>query len=1812
MAGSGGGAGSLLPRGDAAGGQLKEGLKASRRALSASMRSLGTATAKLRQSSPALRSTRGGSQQPTALGRVSCLPARFLRRSAPDDGAEQQALRDFFQVMLGQSGLDRGAESVPRPGALNGRLCLEELSVQSTAKLCKDFAMPPFSSGLARALQPQLEDLLLRRQDFRKVVDYLASASDGDDSLPRVLAELTPKDLFLVLLLATSRRRNARLASVYSSLHAPLPIVFRVVPKPGSDVRTLAAFDMLHELACVPAAGRQLLVSLGTQLSVAGGKTQLLGALQLCTSGESQLDVRPGGPMHLASCDLTCSEGDRWVADVHGHWCTSDEDLRASVLALSLWGSAVCIVHCAPGDFNAKSGLPSKDLSSILDALLHTTLPMSVNRTMQARTAGVVLLLRDTTADTFTARKEQIETCLPQAGILSVIPVEDCRHFRSNVRRVSALEKVKHRIEDVIQRRSPSVVSSLEELYAMHKALMDGKSHTATSSSAPPPQDAPTIVQPSALGREFMKLLDICEQTGATASALFPLTAINRRLLALRADAKSGPPRARGIEELRREEESAQARERQIQTLERQLVTEQISKAVSFFLRLASTSDFAGLSELTLYLDSWKTPRVKPLMDRQREILDKQASPTASQGGKASKEEESLEEESKSVYKKLMELDFSVHSFWAELELLALRSDGPPDEARKVKSDFSHGSKAPKHTDANSPLGQAMRCLQVLLGDGYPFQVLHGRPLQMGGHFLRQTLESIGATHEENSELYVVSVIGAQSSAKSTLLNFLFGCDFAVHAGRCTRGLYASYLRPAGSPPILVLDSEGLLSLGSEGSVFDGQIALMCMACSHLVLVNNKGELSRQLQDLLEICLFAMQKLQFMRQPPRLMFVLRDQHDRSRAVHEDMLKQMKRHLDETARMLGLPLNKLILLDGTAVALLPSAFNAELRAGREIAVTSQLFANEVLILRQEIFRCLKEDSLTRRKQGNAAEEFGSLTQWYDYASSVWETLVQFGGQLLHYKTIHEIELRRELADVAKNVVRDALEGTHGEESARMTAATSGGMDRTTLGFHAKARLMVDNFADRLHVNVTQLDLDKINLEFSRALACLRDECIAQLEELFLERTVDPRFSAAAKEDTKQQMKTPIEWAFENHLYTWKLHLKKASDEREIQQLWMHFTGVLNDHLTNTGHRSCLSEAESRALFDSEWMSYEAAFLTRLRSLTKDWHTLSHEVTLLFNHAVGKLQHEVGGALALLKEIGPQQVALPPSQRKQAGLTMISEQTDDEWEECYLHIGWWASMKKRGLAFLQTDSGSEAAPASSGAKALIPRMRQVVTQGLQTFAGDVRSRGSLDEATCAEGLRHITGEILQQIEYRLLQDCSVTLKRPQVLQALQVALRIGCIEALVQVEGDKQTKAVSDLLDQKAYVEEHFLLIIQENRDEVKCATNFAQLYHRSLEGWVENEVTRLAANVRNQVLQEMPDPQKSSDRAFQMSFAAQSWPDVLEYVLDESSYLEKLFLTLFHQRKKAIVGSSRAQLEKRVLRTYRLLQDLALQWARQEQATLAATTPTGTMEKDVLKGPTTARDQKSVKELKDYIVVHAERGRPGSDSGVETFRHLAERMPQSADFRIADPKLFVDTFHARLGDILDGQDVPERLMGSLRNALQEQSIQAWSLIRGCSERCPLCGSKCDIVGEHTRHHCSHHLFPAFHGWMDRETGLPSFNHCMAQSTLDGRYECKDGTWRHFKEYLLQDHPSWLPFNRRDEAASEKDLLHLQAAWVNCRAPLLQFYCPMVDSCPEEWQDAHYDEKRALKREDLKAAKDTIRRLRDRTWAPEDDD
>jgi hypothetical protein len=114
-------------------------------------------------------------------------------------------------------------------------------------------------------------------------------------------------------------------------------------------------------------------------------------------------------------------------------------------------------------------------------------------------------------------------------------------------------------------------------------------------------------------------------------------------------------------------------------------------------------------------------------------------------------------------------------------------------------------------------------------------------------------------------------MLGPQSSGKSTLLNFLFGCDFAVSEGRCTRGVYGTYFKfPEGKghagnlnncDGIFVIDTEGLFAITNEEDRenedrkdFDSKLILFCLAVSDIVVVNVKGNFDINTEKMLRIC----------------------------------------------------------------------------------------------------------------------------------------------------------------------------------------------------------------------------------------------------------------------------------------------------------------------------------------------------------------------------------------------------------------------------------------------------------------------------------------------------------------------------------------------------------------------------------------------------------------------------------------------------------------------------------------------------------------------------------------------------------------------------------------------------------------------------------------------------------------------------------------------------------------------------------------------------------------------------------------------
>ena len=132
--------------------------------------------------------------------------------------------------------------------------------------------------------------------------------------------------------------------------------------------------------------------------------------------------------------------------------------------------------------------------------------------------------------------------------------------------------------------------------------------------------------------------------------------------------------------------------------------------------------------------------------------------------------------------------------------------------------------------------------------EGSALEVMDGDAVTVPVAWLSAVL--INVKYSISSSLFKVSVLGAQSSGKSTLLNTIFGLNFPVSGGRCTRGAYMQLVKVEESLKemvdcdyLAVIDSEGLMSrTKSEDCDFDNELSTFIVGLSDLTLVILRGE----------------------------------------------------------------------------------------------------------------------------------------------------------------------------------------------------------------------------------------------------------------------------------------------------------------------------------------------------------------------------------------------------------------------------------------------------------------------------------------------------------------------------------------------------------------------------------------------------------------------------------------------------------------------------------------------------------------------------------------------------------------------------------------------------------------------------------------------------------------------------------------------------------------------------------------------------------------------------------------------------------
>ena len=147
--------------------------------------------------------------------------------------------------------------------------------------------------------------------------------------------------------------------------------------------------------------------------------------------------------------------------------------------------------------------------------------------------------------------------------------------------------------------------------------------------------------------------------------------------------------------------------------------------------------------------------------------------------------------------------------------------------------------------------------------NGNAMEVIDGDIDKIEQSSFEAVLEWVHKKKQNNAKLLVVTILGPQSSGKSTLLNYLVGAKFHVSAGRCTKGLNAMLLRSnfEETKEMLILDSEGIFSIERNDPMYDRRLAIFCLAVSNILLINIKGELSKEIQKVLEVAVYALNKL---------------------------------------------------------------------------------------------------------------------------------------------------------------------------------------------------------------------------------------------------------------------------------------------------------------------------------------------------------------------------------------------------------------------------------------------------------------------------------------------------------------------------------------------------------------------------------------------------------------------------------------------------------------------------------------------------------------------------------------------------------------------------------------------------------------------------------------------------------------------------------------------------------------------------------------------------------------------------------------
>uniref|UniRef100_A0A3P9DRW4 Upregulator of cell proliferation n=1 Tax=Maylandia zebra TaxID=106582 RepID=A0A3P9DRW4_9CICH len=189
-------------------------------------------------------------------------------------------------------------------------------------------------------------------------------------------------------------------------------------------------------------------------------------------------------------------------------------------------------------------------------------------------------------------------------------------------------------------------------------------------------------------------------------------------------------------------------------------------------------------------------------------------------------------------------------------------------------------------------------CAELLL-DGFPLELVDGDASNIPLRWVSDVLSQL------------ITVLGVQGTGKSTLLNTMFGVQFAVSSGRCTRGAFMLLIKINEDTKkvlncdfMLIIDTEGLksseLAQLDNSYEHDNELATLVVGLSDVTIVNIAMENSPEMKDILQIVVHAFLRMKEVGKKPKCVFV--HQNVSSVSAHEKNLRDRKLLLEQLNEM----------------------------------------------------------------------------------------------------------------------------------------------------------------------------------------------------------------------------------------------------------------------------------------------------------------------------------------------------------------------------------------------------------------------------------------------------------------------------------------------------------------------------------------------------------------------------------------------------------------------------------------------------------------------------------------------------------------------------------------------------------------------------------------------------------------------------------------------------------------------------------------------------------------------------------------------